>query len=66
MVQAQTRVGVITNHNKFDREEFKALRKRAQQDETLLLPGVELSVKDGASGIHTLVVFSPEWIDNQG
>lgn len=65
LVQAQTRVGVITNHNKFDRDEFKALRKRAQKDEILLLPGVELSVKDGANGIHTLVVFSPEWIDNQ-
>ena len=25
--QADIRVGVITNHNKFDREEFKALRK---------------------------------------
>jgi chromosome segregation protein len=65
LVHAQTRVGVITNHNKFDRDEFKALRKRAQKDEILLLPGVELSVKDGANGIHTLVVFSPEWIDNQ-
>jgi chromosome segregation protein len=65
LVEAQTRVGVITNHNKFDRKEFKALRERAQKDEILLLPGVELSVKDGANGIHTLVVFSPEWIDNQ-
>ena len=65
LVQARTRVGVITNHNKFDRDEFKALRKRAQKDEILLLPGVELSIKDGANGIHTLVVFSPEWIDNQ-
>ncbi|MFM2218080.1 MAG: hypothetical protein RL240_2398 [Planctomycetota bacterium] len=65
LVQAQTRVGVITNHNKFDFEEFKGLRKRAQKDEILLLPGVELSIKDGANGIHTLVVFSPEWIDNQ-
>jgi hypothetical protein len=65
LVQAQTRVGVITNHNKFDHDEFKALSKRAQKDEILLLPGVELSVKDGANGIHTLVVFSPEWIKNQ-
>ncbi|MFO0904368.1 MAG: AAA family ATPase [Pirellulales bacterium] len=65
LVQARTRVGVITNHNKFDRDEFKALRKRAQKDEILLLPGVELSIKDGANGIHTLVVFSPDWIENQ-
>lgn len=65
LVQAQIRVGVITNHNKFDCDEFKALRRRAQKDEILLLPGVELSVKDGSNGIHTLIVFSPEWIDNQ-
>ncbi|MFO0178652.1 MAG: AAA family ATPase, partial [Planctomyces sp.] len=65
LVQAQIRVGVITNHNKFDCDEFKALRRRAQKDEILLLPGVELSVKDGSNGIHTLIVFSPGWIDNQ-
>ncbi|MFN9049751.1 MAG: PHP domain-containing protein, partial [Planctomyces sp.] len=65
LVQAQIRVGVITNHNKFDCDEFKALRRRAQKDKILLLPGVELSVKDGSNGIHTLIVFSPGWIDNQ-
>ncbi|MEW5897999.1 MAG: hypothetical protein AB1652_02355, partial [Bacillota bacterium] len=26
----------------------------------LLLPGVELSVAEGRSGIHVLVIFSPE------
>ncbi len=63
--QAQIRVGVITNHNKFDRDEFKALCKLARKEEILLLPGVELSIKDGSNGIHTLIVFSPEWIRNQ-
>ena len=30
-----------------------------------ILPGVELSVKEGASSVHMLVVFSPtEWISN--
>ncbi len=57
------RLGVITNHNKFDLDEFKALRKTAQERGIALLPGVELSVNDGANGIHTLVVFSDEWID---
>lgn len=29
------------------------------------MPGVELSVKEGASSVHMLVVFSPtEWISN--
>lgn len=59
------RVGVITNHNKFDFEEFKALKKAANKENIYLLPGVELSVKDGASGIHTLIVFREDWIVNQ-
>lgn len=58
------RVGVITNHNKFDFDEFKALRKNAIKEEIFLLPGIELSVNDGPNGIHTLIVFSDEWIEN--
>jgi chromosome segregation protein len=61
--KAGIRLGVITNHNKFDVDEFKALRKTAQRKGIALLPGVELSVNDGANGIHTLVVFSDAWID---
>lgn len=56
------RVGVITNHNKFDTSEFKALRKNARKEEIFLLPGVELSVNDGANGIHTMVIFNDEWL----
>jgi predicted ATPase/Holliday junction resolvase len=63
--QADIHVGVITNHNKFDLEEFKVLRKAAKKESIYLLPGVELSVKDGASGIHTLIVFREDWITNQ-
>lgn len=63
--QAEVRVGVITNHNKFDRDEFKALRKAAKKEDIYLLPGVELSVKDGSNCIHTLVVFREDWIDNR-
>lgn len=40
-------IGVITNHNKFDREEYKSLRKVAGRKDIWLLPGVELSVNDG-------------------
>ncbi len=61
--KADIRLGVIANHNKFDFEEFKALRKAAQKKGIMLLPGVELSVGDGANGIHTLVVFSDAWIE---
>ena len=62
---AGIRVGVITNHNKFDRDEFKAMRKAARKQDIFLLPGLELSVKDGSNGIHMLVVFSDEWIINK-
>ena len=61
--KAEIRVGVVTNHNKFDLPEFKALRKKANKRGIFLLPGVELSVNDGANGIHTLVVFSDQWIE---
>lgn len=62
--KAHIRLGVITNHNKFDLAEFKALRKTAKKQGIALLPGVELSVNDGANGIHTLVVFSNNWLDD--
>lgn len=62
---AGIQVGIITNHNKFDREEFKALRKVARKQDVFLLPGLELSVKDGSNGIHMLVVFSDEWFSNK-
>ncbi len=61
---AEIGIGVIANHNKFDFEEFKALKKTALKQGIFLLPGVELSVNDGSNGIHTLVVFADEWIEN--
>ena len=62
---AGVRVGIISNHNKFDRDEFKALRTAGKKQEVFLLPGLELSVKDGSNGIHLLVVFSDDWIFNK-
>ncbi len=58
------RVGVISNHNKFDLEEFKMLRKNTLKEEIFLLPGIELSINDGKSGVHAVVVFNDEWISN--
>ena len=63
LAETSVRLGVITNHNKFDADEYKALRKRARKQCIGLLPGVELSVNDGANGIHTLVIFSDEWLE---
>lgn len=58
-------IGVITNHNKFDLVEFRELRKNAECEEIYLLPGIEFSIKDGAKGLHLLIVFDDEWIYNK-
>lgn len=59
------KIGIITNHNKFDLQEYKVLKKAANKKNIFILPGVELSVKDGKNGVHTLIVFNPdEWIKN--
>jgi chromosome segregation protein len=63
MKNADIRLGVITNHNKFDFGEFKALRRKARTEGIHLLPGIELSVGDGANGVHTLIVFSERWLE---
>ena len=64
LVAEDVRVGVMTNHNKFDRDEFRALSRAARRENIFLLPGVELSADDGPNGIHTLVVFDPDtWLE---
>jgi len=61
--QANIQIGVITNHNKFNYGQFKGLREAGLKENIFLLAGVELSVNDGANGIHTLVVFSDAWFE---
>ena len=57
-------VGAITNHNKFDADEYREIRRSAGREGIFVLPGVELSVAEGANGIHCLVVFDPAtWLD---
>ncbi len=51
-------IGVITNHNKFDKGEFTALRKKAKKAGIGLFAGVEFSLKEG---IHILIVFEDKW-----
>lgn len=58
-------VGVITNHNKFDYDEYKALRSAAKKKDIFILPGTELSIKEGSNGVHTLIIFNPDdWFQN--
>ncbi|WP_221637263.1 TrlF family AAA-like ATPase [Listeria rocourtiae] len=59
-------LGVITNHNKFDLNEYKALKDKARKEDIMIFPGVELSVKEGANGIHCLIVFKDsDWINGR-
>lgn len=56
-------VGIITNHNKFNFEEFKVLRQAAKKENIWLVSGVELSVDDGSNGIHMLIAFDEhKWL----
>lgn len=51
-------IGVITNHNKFDKDEFCALKKAALQKNIGLFAGIEYSTREG---IHILIVFDDAW-----
>lgn len=65
LIKENIRVGIITNHNKFNNYEFKQLKKRAIKQNILLIPGVELTVKEGRNGLHTLIAFKEdEWLKN--
>ena len=65
LLEQNIRVGVLTNHNKFDIGEYKAIARKARKEGIYILPGVELSVNDGANGVHTLVIFDPnQWLSD--
>lgn len=55
-------IGVITNHNKFEKGEFIALRKKAKKEGTGLFAGVEFSLKEG---IHILITFDDRWYQGE-
>ena len=57
--KTDTRVGIITNHNKFDLEEYKALQKNALKENIYLIAGMEFSLKEG---IHLLIAFEDKWV----
>lgn len=57
-VKKSISIGIITNHNKFDKGEFLALKKKAQLVNIGLYAGVEFSLKEG---VHILIVFDDKW-----
>jgi predicted ATPase len=62
LVEQKIQIGVITNHNKFEKTEFVALKKKALEYSIGLFPGVEFSLKEG---IHILIVFDEKWYKGQ-
>lgn len=58
LFEQQVGIGVITNHNKFNKEEFSALKKTALSRGIGLFAGVEYSTREG---IHILIVFDESW-----
>lgn len=61
--EEEIKLAAITNHNKFNLDEYEQLRKAANKKDIMILPGVELSVKEGRGGIHCLIIFDrKEWI----
>ncbi len=56
-------LAALTNHNKFDFEQYKAIRKKASREDIYVLPGVELNINEGKAGLHALVIFNnQEWL----
>ncbi|GAB6269594.1 MAG: hypothetical protein STSR0002_23360 [Smithella sp.] len=56
--KTDTKIGIITNHNKFDLEEYKELQKNALKENIYLVAGMEFSLKEG---LHVLLVFEDNW-----
>ena len=55
-------IGIITNHNKFNKGEFVALKKKGKKEGIGLFAGVEFSLKEG---IHILIVFDDKWYQGE-
>jgi predicted ATPase len=62
LTEQKIQIGVITNHNKFEKNEFVALKKRASEHDIGLFPGIEFSLKEG---IHVLIAFDEAWYKGQ-
>jgi ABC-type multidrug transport system fused ATPase/permease subunit len=61
--ERQIKIVAITNHNKFVREEYLVIKEKAEKKGILVLPGVEISISDGKSGLHLLCIFPEQLAD---
>ncbi len=63
LIEENIQLAVITNHNKFDLKQYDGLRKKAKKKGIFLLPGIELNINEGKTGLHTLIVFdNKKWL----
>lgn len=58
LIEQQISIGVITNHNKFDKKQFVHLKRTASKNNIGLFAGIEFSLKEG---IHILIAFDDKW-----
>ena len=62
LVSQNISVCAITDYNGIHAEWFLPIKKRAEQDSILVLPGAEVSFRTGKYGLHVLAIF-PEDVD---
>ncbi|UBH13517.1 ATP-binding protein [Macrococcus armenti] len=57
LVENEIVIAAITNHNHFDLEQFYEFR--SEEEEYLLLPGIELDIEDNNNKYHIIIVSNP-------
>ncbi len=62
--KANIKIAGITNHNKFDLDEFLELKEEGGKEGIWFLPGIELEISEGKRGIHILIIFDPNDLKN--
>lgn len=55
---ANVKIVAITNHNEFDKEQYKEFIKEAK-DSFQIWPGIELDVKDDETESHLIIISNP-------
>lgn len=57
MLKEGVKIASITNHNKFDLEEFNEVS--SQSDDLIMFPGIELDVKIGDKRRQVIIIANP-------
>ncbi len=57
LVEADIKIGAITDYNGIRQKWFKTIREIAESKNIYIFPGVELSIKNFGKGLHLLIIF---------